>query len=547
MKIAACAICKNEEKNIPQWLLHTAGCDYRVVVDTGSTDNSVQLLKEAGVSVIEKLFEPFRFDMARNAVLDFVPKDTDWLVWPDFDEYYNKNWRNELERTTAAYPWVTRLTHNTFQLIDGMMREGAESGTVMESKIHKHGVYRWEKPVHEHLVWTGKDNEAVKHVSGIARYHLHKPSKERDLHYFEIAKRGLDENPRDEYLTWFVLKEYYYTLKNLKESKKYAERYLALTHANTDFRAIARAIVVKAEEGKQETADVIESGTHPTFPGSDYTFGTREKHITGSPIEGVMRSGFPSVAVRNMIFDLFKNNEDKAGIELAQVYLTHEPSAIPVVNELAGALYRTKRFQEAFSITEQLARQFPEDPGTAFNLAKCYHALKRPDDASKLLKYLCGKDPKNRDYALDYALYLSGEGKFDESETILRDIAQDGRTRFNLGWYEMRKGNFMEGFALRDHGRREHLWGSEHVTSMPKDKRYAGESLAGKTLLLFNEGGLGDEMIFARFARTVKDRGAKYIIMGCSPDLVSVFRRSLEGIVNEVLPLADAKKRSYDF
>ena len=318
MKIAACAICKNEEKNIPQWLLRTADFDYRVVVDTGSTDNSVQLLKEAGVFVTKKTFKPFRFDAARNAVLPHVPKDADWLVWPDFDEYYNKNWRNGLERAVAAYPWITRLTYKTFQLIDGEMKEGTESETVMESKIHKHGLYAWEKPVHEHLVWTGEGNEVVKRVSSITRYHLHEPSKERDRLYFEIARRALLENQNDEYLTWFVLKEYYYTLKDLKESKKYAKRYLALTRGNTDFRAIAQSIIAHAEGGrsieKRSTArnQMADAPPNPfTFSEEQYTFGKSEENIAGATVSRAARADFPRAPIRNMIFDLFKNKEDK--------------------------------------------------------------------------------------------------------------------------------------------------------------------------------------------------------------------------------------------
>ncbi len=551
MKIVACAICKNEEKNIPQWLARTADFDCRIVVDTGSTDSSVALLRDAGVLVVEKKFDPFRFDDARNATLALVPEDADWVLWPDFDEYYNRNWRSELERAVGAYPWITRLTYRTFQYTGGNMVEGEESETVMDCKAHRNGMYRWEKPIHEYLVWQGSGDEAVKRVPGIVRHHMHEPSQERDRLYFEIAERGLAEHPDDAYLIWFVLKEYYYTRRDYEKGVKLARRYLDATSGNTNFRAIARAIITEhAGVAPEATAAGADSPESAVFPGQDYTFGKNGRRGAGWSGEApaarqALQGTFPEKEMRGMLESLFKNGEDRAGIELAQVYLAHCPSDTAVTNEYAGALYRVKRFPEALAITERLARQFPEDPGISFNLAKCYQALRRPDDASKLLKQLLKKDPHNRDYALDYALYLSGEGKFGESEAVLRGLTPDDRTRFNLGWYEMRKGNFTEGFVLRDYGRSQHLWGSEHVTLLPKERRYAGGSLEGKTVFLSNEGGLGDEMIFARFAGVARERGAAHVFMGCSPGLVPVFERSLTG-VDDVLPLAEAVQRSYD-
>ena len=45
-KICVYAICKNESKFINRWLECVKEADYICVLDTGSTDNSVDLLKE---------------------------------------------------------------------------------------------------------------------------------------------------------------------------------------------------------------------------------------------------------------------------------------------------------------------------------------------------------------------------------------------------------------------------------------------------------------------------------------------------------------------
>ena len=70
MKICVYAICKNEEKNIPLWQESMSEADDIYVLDTGSTDNSVKLLKSLGVHVKKEIINPFRFDVARNKSLE---------------------------------------------------------------------------------------------------------------------------------------------------------------------------------------------------------------------------------------------------------------------------------------------------------------------------------------------------------------------------------------------------------------------------------------------------------------------------------------------
>jgi len=53
MNITLYAIAKNEEKNIEKFIENSKKFSHTVVVDTGSTDNTVQLLKDAGIEVHE--------------------------------------------------------------------------------------------------------------------------------------------------------------------------------------------------------------------------------------------------------------------------------------------------------------------------------------------------------------------------------------------------------------------------------------------------------------------------------------------------------------
>ena len=249
--------------------------------------------------------------------------------------------------------------------------------------------------------------------------------------------------------------------------------------------------------------------------------------------------------MRDLILELFNQKEVQAGIELAKVYLKQNPSDTEMANTLAGALYLQNKFEEATYITEKLVELSPDD-GLKFNLAKCYHSLEKMEKAEKLVRELYEKNKDNKEYALELSAYLSMLGRYDEAEEILKTLELDNRVKFNLGWHEMRKKNFLKGFEFRSFGSFENAWGSEYKLDISKEKRYRkGESINDKIVLLLNEGGLGDEIIFARFAQIIKARGAKKIIMSCDKSLVDIFNRIPE--IDLALPYDEAKKIDYDF
>ena len=96
-KIYVYAISKNEEKFAKRWYESVKSADGIYVLDTGSTDNTVKILKELGAKVTTKEIKPWRFDVARNESLKLVPLDADICVCIDIDEVISPNWREKLE------------------------------------------------------------------------------------------------------------------------------------------------------------------------------------------------------------------------------------------------------------------------------------------------------------------------------------------------------------------------------------------------------------------------------------------------------------------
>jgi Glycosyl transferase family 2 len=81
-RISACVIARDEEERLPGCLASIAFCDELIVVDSGSTDSTVELARRAGAHVVEQPW--LGFASQRNVALDHA--EGDWVLEVDADE-----------------------------------------------------------------------------------------------------------------------------------------------------------------------------------------------------------------------------------------------------------------------------------------------------------------------------------------------------------------------------------------------------------------------------------------------------------------------------
>ena len=151
MKIVVYAICKNESGFVDRWMDSMQEADRVIVLDTGSTDDTVQKLRSRGARVYEEQFSPWRFDTARNRSLELVDDDADLCVCTDLDEYFLPGWRAELERV-----WSPGVTQVRYPYVWSFRADGSDGVTFWYEKIHARHGYKWTHPVHEVLSWIGE-------------------------------------------------------------------------------------------------------------------------------------------------------------------------------------------------------------------------------------------------------------------------------------------------------------------------------------------------------------------------------------------------------
>ena len=200
-KVCVYAISKNEEKFVDRWMDSVSEADEIYVLDTGSTDNTVQKLKDRGAFVTVKEIKPWRFDIARNESLNLVPSDTDICVCIDLDEIIEKGWRQKLESIWEDN--TTRLRYNYNWSFDEYNRPAVN---FYIEKIHSRNGYKWTHPVHEVLTYD-KGNENFITTDEITVNHYPDSTKSRGS-YLPLLELSVMEDPDDDRNMHYLGREY---------------------------------------------------------------------------------------------------------------------------------------------------------------------------------------------------------------------------------------------------------------------------------------------------------------------------------------------------
>ena len=201
-KICVYAICKNEEKFVDRWYESVKEADEIYVLDTGSTDNTVQKLKEHNVKVTVQKIEPWRFDVARNKSLELVPLDTDICICIDLDEVILPGWREILEKE-----WNDTTTRARYNYNWSLDEAGNPKVSFYTDKIHQRQDYIWTHPVHEILTFQ-KPNEQFQMIH-ITVNHYPDKTKSRSS-YLPLLELSVKENPEDDRNMHYLGREYMY-------------------------------------------------------------------------------------------------------------------------------------------------------------------------------------------------------------------------------------------------------------------------------------------------------------------------------------------------
>jgi len=163
--LSAIVIVKNEAANIAACLDGLAFCDQRIVVDSGSVDDTIQIAQESGATVVSHDWAGF--GPQKNFALSLATGE--WVLSIDADERVSRELAAEIQAATKApranayeIPRVTRFLGRNMRGADGssdyvlrLFRRGCARFTddlVHERVAYEGGVARLVTPIEHHSV-----------------------------------------------------------------------------------------------------------------------------------------------------------------------------------------------------------------------------------------------------------------------------------------------------------------------------------------------------------------------------------------------------------
>ena len=129
---------------------------------------------------------------------------------------------------------------------------------------------------------------------------------------------------------------------------------------------------------------------------------------------------------------------------------------------------------------------------------------------------------------LDLQLAASTMGDFAEGWRLVQKLEAEEptnhRAAYNRGWYYLRQGQIQKGYQSMDRGRIVGVFGN----SRPDVPTPMWDGKSKGTVMLYLEGGLGDQIHQIRYAKLIAEKGCK-VVVSCTGPLASLFQ-GVEGV-----------------
>ncbi len=252
MKICVYAIAKNEEKFARRWAESMSEADEIIVLDTGSTDKTAEILSSVPkVKVFCEAVTPWRFDTARNISLSKVPDDVDYCVCTDLDEVFETGWREKLEAVLRYKP-----DRVSYRYVWDRDENGREKTVYNADKIHTRHNFLWTHPVHEVLKFTGENQPKNLFAEGIQLNHFPDNKKSRGQ-YLPLLELSVKEAPEDDRNVHYLGREYMF-YGRYREAIETLKKHLSLESALwKDERCASMRYIARCHKALKEPSEAL--------------------------------------------------------------------------------------------------------------------------------------------------------------------------------------------------------------------------------------------------------------------------------------------------
>ncbi|MCP3954986.1 MAG: tetratricopeptide repeat protein [Desulfobacterales bacterium] len=280
---------------------------------------------------------------------------------------------------------------------------------------------------------------------------------------------------------------------------------------------------------------------------------------------------------RNRFVSLARKRCWAEAVGFYESLLTLRPDFSPALNALAMVAYENRDYDAASGLLIGLLKKFPQNPVWLNNFAVVAAVRGEFKPARMALQLawqtsggktevlynqgclsLCEGDPAsalqrfrqviNVERGHKKALFALSRvtkesGLVEESIVYCRRLVElapeNAEYRQNLGLMLLKKGEWDEGLELY-----ESRWQANNLSSPFTESLWQGEPLAGKTILVWAEQGLGDTINFARYLSSLQEKGG-LVAAAVQPPLRRLLTFSFPGV--RIVDLKKKDSLAYDY
>ena len=229
---------------------------------------------------------------------------------------------------------------------------------------------------------------------------------------------------------------------------------------------------------------------------------------------------------------------DAAGAEAAfQLALQSDPEQVFALSNLGWMREQQGVFGEAESYYLRALAQTPDDIHLLQNLGALLMRLRRPVEAERISRRVLALAPELPSAWSNLGALLAAMQRETQAERCYRQaIALDGayvNARYNLSYLLLRQGRLAEGWRMLEARPQPTAFGEYF-----RFPRWQGEPLAGKSVLVCPEAGMGDMLLLCRYVAVLRELGAARVSMLCHAPLKSLLQ-TLDD-VDAVLAIGEA-------
>jgi len=164
MKIVVYAVSRNSDQILWRWWDTIKNADEIVLIDVGSTDDTVKIARELHITVHEIRVDPWRPDDAFNTALALLPFDADVCVKLNIDDTVDCGWREAIEdqwgdANCGRYLYSSEHDENDQPRVSFWC-----------SSIHARHGFRWKNPISETLE-SNRTTEISRDIQNMCVHH----------------------------------------------------------------------------------------------------------------------------------------------------------------------------------------------------------------------------------------------------------------------------------------------------------------------------------------------------------------------------------------